>query len=476
MATITDNLILSKSLALIEKTRTSILQIDTSAFPTPSSGTARKMLLDTLDSLADPKFWSPMSPEALLNVLLSMQQMVELLERSSSAHISWPLVSYCDRFCKLIFASSPDVEIFYSVCSDHNYWMESFAYRLKTLLRRVLPPEEIERLLDGRQLYCLQIASVEDENLPLYANLGHEFGHALDWSDTNRLARIVENECFPTLVAIREEMEKTNKHAAARSVPRLGQIVRSLATELFCDQVGALIAGPAFLLSLHEIGWGSSMGSWVVRLIPKDANIKAYPSFAFRLACVRGFIDLPTFRAGMANRTEPLFTSIPELLSHTDEAHDSDTVIVKPESEQDASALRSAMEKQLPALKQALHAVLKRTAAEMLAPLRDLAEFQPCNGNHVVELIRRLLADIVPNIIPNGTLLGERASFSAILNASALHRMRLLSERKTETSARDMHRTIQKLDRLTAKAFEVSYIQGEFKKWEAENRERSKQT
>lgn len=89
--------ILSKSLAVIEKISNELHQLDHWLFPTKSSETARKILLDVLKILQNPHNISPMSPEVLYNRLLSLQKLAEILKQSSIDQISWPLVGYCDN-------------------------------------------------------------------------------------------------------------------------------------------------------------------------------------------------------------------------------------------------------------------------------------------------------------------------------------------------------------------------------------------
>ena len=129
MDTREDSLIFSKSLALIEKTRKRVRQIDSANFPTASSTEAVELLLSSLDSLGNKAFWSAMSPEALYNTLISIQELVVEVEASTSDHISWPLVSYCDHIWKALFPKD-DVRIFYSLTSDHNYTIYPFTNRL----------------------------------------------------------------------------------------------------------------------------------------------------------------------------------------------------------------------------------------------------------------------------------------------------------------------------------------------------------
>jgi len=477
MAIPVDAFVLSKSLALIEKTKRRVTQIDTAVFPTASSDIARKLLSDTLDSLGNRVFWQAMSPEALYNTLIHIQELVEKVEASTSDHISWPLVSYCDHFWNLLLPTG-EVQIFYSVFAVHNYSIGSFTNALRLLLENVLPPTEIDRILGGKQLYCLQIASLEDENLPLYANLGHEFGHALYLDREPQINPIFVAECKDVFNSIGSTLTAKDPRLANRRVNRLGWIFKSIATELFCDLVGSMLAGPAFLLSLHEMGWGTDQNSWTMKLSPKDSRTQAYPSFAFRLSCVIKFMQLDTFVRALQQNLETLpdekdaLKKIPTYLTAIPEGHLADYVSIRPVSEVDAKAIQEAIEKDIPVLKQFLNKFITRCSAEILASFRSQPEFSPVSGEQVFELIRRLDAGIIPNIIPSTVLkerlLGVPASFATILNASALYRMYLLLTREGALGSEEINLQTQRVERLTAKALEVSYIQHDFNSWRAE--------
>ncbi|MBI5386335.1 MAG: hypothetical protein HZA90_16820 [Verrucomicrobia bacterium] len=473
MASQVDALVLSKSLALVEKTKRQVAQIDTAEFPTSSSLVARNLLLAALGSLGNEAHWQAMSPEALYRALIQMQRLVGEVEASTSDRISWPLVSYCDHFWRLLFPSD-DTQIFYSLFEEHNYGIRSFSRRLMLLLETVLPPPEVTRILGGKEIYCLQISSLEDENLPLYANIGHEFGHALYWAKEQQIWSILAAECDAVFKAIRSSLVAQEAGSAGRRASRCAWVIMAIATELFADLVGALIAGPAFLLSLHEMGWGADQNSWSIALSPKDSNTHAYPSFAFRLSCVQGTVRLDAFDRDLRHKFDAmpnekdLLKTIPQHLTGIPVAHQADHISARPVGDGDAKALQQAAEKALPDLKQGLRRFVDRCNKEVLTQFQNHPEFSAVSGEQVFELIRRLDADILPNIIPDGTLLGIPASFGTILNASALFRMHVLSARDGgSVGSKEIHRRVQKVEQLTAKALEVSYVQREFRSWES---------
>jgi|ERR1044071_4546979 hypothetical protein len=471
-----DSLVFSKSLALIQKTRKRVKQVDPDEFPTDSSGLPRDLLLQTLETLGTRSLWPAMSPEALYSSLIHIQDLVEQLEASNSAHISWPLVSYCDHIWKQFF-SNKEAQIFYSVMTEHNYGIGSFSLRLKRLIEKILPPSHVKSILKAENLYCLQMASLEDENLPLYANIGHEFGHAVFLLNSTALLAIVAAECDNVFRAITSDIFKLDPVLGPRRRTKAGCIIRGLATELFCDVIGFLISGPAFILSLHEMAWGVDQASWTAQLTPASAGIRAYPSFRFRLDCLRKLNRVKDFQTeatklfkGLA---KPGLAGMAGYISSISTDHTSDKIQVTAISDldNDSREVETIFGRHFEALKIALQKYVERCWNDFVSQHVKDSQFPAVSAADVFELLRRLENDILPNIIPkNNSLLGEPASFGAILNASAFYRIHALATTDLSAGPDGVYRDVQKVERLTAKALEVSYIQGEFKKWEAANR------
>jgi hypothetical protein len=466
----TNFLVFSKSLALIQKTKKRVAQVDGTEFPTPNSEIARKLLLITLETLADEKLWPAMNPEALYNVLINIQNLVEQIESSNNEHISWPLVSFCDNFWRQLFPKK-DAKIFYSVMKEHNYGIGSFSFRLKSLIEKILPPAEITKILNGENLYCLQLASLEDENLPLYANIGHEFGHAFYWAHANEILTILEDECGAVFRDIVAELSKPDPSLVNKRANKTIWIIASIATELFCDIIGFMISGPAFLLSLHEMMWGIDQGTWSAHLTPIDVNIKAYPSFRFRLHCLYNLDRISSFEkesikvfSGLNKEKIPLMASYLSTIC-TDYSSDRVEITAVNDPDSDRLIIESAILKYFVQLQETLKAFVSRCWNDFITKEMKEKQFPPTSTEDVFELLHRLENDILPNIIPDKTLLGKPASFNAILNASAFYRIYMLSTVNSGLGTDTIYRDIQKVERLTAKAFEVSYIQREFENW-----------
>ena len=456
-----DHLILSKSLALVDKTHKRVRRIDVAAFPTSASSNAKGMIERTLQMLGDPDRWSVMSAEALYRALINLQDFVDRVEASTSDRISWPFVSYCDQLWRRLFPNGTS-EIFYSVFAEHNYGIHSFSYELEQLLIPLLPPDDIKQAVGEKKIFCLQIASLEDENLPLYANIGHEFGHALYWDREENIMGAFDNTVADVFSNIVKQLN--NSESALRCLCAL----RSMATEIFCDMVGALISGPAFMLSLHEMGWGSVQRLWSVGLTAKNKSIRAYPSNDFRIDCVKRSLLFTNYIHEVEKhlRKEGSCPTLTQQSLDFTIGSSMDSLRVSPASDPDAKHIETALLQALPNLRNCFSEFSKDCYSQLLSKERDASVFETISPEEVAKLLARMDADILPNIVPNGTLLGAPASFAAILNAASLFRIMALGLTRSTNGKEAVSHDIQKIERLTAKALEVSYVQKTFREWE----------
>jgi hypothetical protein len=460
-------LILAKSFALIEKTKLRVNQIDSALFPTDSSEGAKKLLDGILKVLSNNARSPSVSPEALYNTLIRLQRFVEEVEASTSEHVSWPLVSYCHQLWRSMFPNE-SAHIFFSVTKEHNYIISRFSGGLRELLKPIISKPEIDNLLGACPLYCLQLASLEEENLPLYAIIGHEFGHALWHANESKLAQILVSEIIALIQLLKGQFLVKEAYSAERRVKRALWIIKSFAVELFCDLVGLLISGPAFLLSLQEMGWGANETRWSGVLLPEPHTV-AYPSFRFRLHCVKSRASLNVYEAEAERSFKRLENAELKKLwnycSTETSDHSGDVLSMSPDSDSDSAVIAEALQGSFAKLKTALEAFVSRCDSEFLEQLKTQPEFAAVQADHVATLLQRLENDVLPNVLPDGSLSGTPAPFSATLNASAIFRIHLLRRPATGADANRAFRDLQKVERLTAKALEVSYIQKEFLKW-----------
>jgi hypothetical protein len=458
--------ILSKSLSLIEKTIVRLRRVDQWEFPTgQASETARQLLVDALLQLREPANLTAIDSAVLYNRLFSLQELAAVVERSSTARISWPLVSYCDLFWKQLFPTSSP-KIFYALTPEHTYSILRFSTKLAKDLNGLLPQNKIDDLVRGRELYCLQLASSEDDNLPLYANIGHEFGHAVyDHHDADIWSSLVAN-ISNVYAQIRGNLIAADPAEAGRRLDIVARVLLKIATELFCDLIGARLMGPAFYLSLYEFSWGQSKTHWIVSLKPND-QVVAYPSFHFRLHSIKKWAMVDDFcdeakKAFVKIKTEEV-RDLAGCLSTVPDKHDDDVVVVGPLGNIDATAIQAALTAHLTDLKQAFEQFLESCNTQVEGWYNIAAPIP--NAGSLAELLMRLEQNILPNIVPDGTLLGTRAEFTEILNASALYRTYLLT--CTDVNNLDeFSRSIGIVERLTAKAFEATLMQMKYKQWQ----------
>ena len=489
-----DDQALSKALALIERTRHRLQQIDSTVFPTDETRIARDLLIESLDRLGAVENWKsrspktnqpPVSPQALYRAIIDLQEFVASVEASNLDRISWPVVSYCRGLWEALFPITADKSphLFYSAQSRHNYSIGSFDAHLGQLLRPVLGSEnEVSSFfgaspLLGAALFCLSIPVVEDQNLPLYANIGHEFGHAFLKNHEIEFDKLWREDFGDFWKETVKRFPAVGERTIAQ---RLTQAFECLAVELFCDRVGAAISGPAFLLSLQEMLWGSDPKLWQVNLRPELSNIAAYPGDAFRIECLseaESLRSLPQFIAdvrrhldqewphqlplGLPGQSAPSDSmNLDAVFATAAEKPDGERVEVVPAGDGHASLFREVFEAVLPELREKLQGFAKRCEKELLSPV--LGNFPPVRAEDVASLLVRLRHDVLPNIVPDGTLRGVPAQFSTILNASAIYRACLLSQRPADDGPATIDRHLQKVERLTAKALEVTYLQHDY--------------
>jgi hypothetical protein len=141
----------------------------------------------------------------------------------------------------------------------------------------------------------------------------------------------------------------------------------------------------------------------------------------------------------------------------------------------DRALLETAIGNHLDELKGGLEKFVERCTSQFPPMVSKIKEFPPVSAKEVFELLRRLEGHILPNIFPDGSLRGTPASFGAVLNAAAIYRICILASAEDVGDPKAIYRAIQMIERLTAKALEVSFIQRDFNAWQL-SRENSVKT
>jgi hypothetical protein len=452
---------LAKALLFLDRLKNRVRQLDSELFPTDASRDVKKLLLTTFDRLAERSNDPRLDPIAFLNVALRLHDFVALLERSSNSLIPWPVVRFCDRIWGELFQSS-NLRVFFSTHPYHNYGIMPYSRNLRQALK---PVARIGPLWqpDG-DILCLLLASLEEDNLPSYANIAHEFGHVAFELHQKHAYRIWKD--ISRSLADKLSMQNSRilpPDDINSRMTKLHEVLWSITEELVADCVASMLLGHSFFLSLTEMSLKAYANVWSAVLSPA---VSAYPSYRFRLETVKERLGFDTFLSAVQAQLNVLISedesnivriAYPEPLTLGQDRFD-----VVPKEHQFEPALQELLHNNLVELT----ACLRLFADQMWDHLKQVVpnHMSDIDPNKIAELVLRLEMDTPPNIIPNGTLLGEPASFLNILTASSLYRLSLL----TAPSPRirdDATATVRKVERLANKAIEVSYVQREYNEW-----------
>ncbi len=457
--------LVAKSRFLIQRFQGRSLSIDEHLFPTAASERARTLLIECLRMLdcASAK-WEP-SPNVLHKQVFRFEEIVQRVERSSSTHISWPVVSFCTRICSDLLSKS-GCEVFFSRGTEHNFGIYDFSDQLDRRLLCVIPKSELSSVKSAN-VYCLLLPSLEEDNIPLYANVAHEFGHiAYKQVETPLIvAWLKASEALNNRIldAIQQLEHKIGPEATERLGERVTAILMVFAQELTADIFAALLVGPSFLLSLSEMAWGFKRGCWNILLTPALQDIRAYPSFDFRNQCLQSIADIRAFCRDVSvevTKLEPaLKLDADALVDMVLADSGQDEVVVQPEADIDATRIANILQPNLSDMQAAITSYVAEAKQEIESAFPEATSVP--SPLEVAHLLVRLHHSIPPNIIPDGTLLGRPAGFATILTAASIYRLYVLAG-LSAIGEEHVTSELDKIHRLTTKAFEVSYVQAEF--------------
>ncbi len=468
-ADVEETAVLKKCLVLLAKMSGRLAQIDRAQFPTDESEAARGLLALGIDNLRTASAQFKPSPYALYRQLLVIQQLLDDVESSSIDYIAWPVVSYINEIWSKLFAGKPH-QVFFTRWAEYNYGIYNFTEALGRALEGLIPSGSLAVPADTA-IYCLRLASIEVDNIPLYANIGHELGHVLFHLRSKEVTaiwgRYSESLAGLILAKLTDNAKQADLFALPTRLQKIRMILDSLVEELTADMVGTLLMGPSFFLSLQEVSWSSTTRDvWTARMFVKPGFASAYPGFNFRLGLVsstagvqEAFKDVEREYA----RLDPsMRMGFPDLGGTSSWADGNDRIEVMPESDVDQRVLQRVLNECLPEAKKAFEG-FAREVLELLAGDVGLPEASAeVVSRNIAQLLVRLAHGIPPNIVPSNApgkeLLGIPAEFSDILQAASLYRMSLLagpSFKADESGARKL----SEIEGLVRKGLEVSYIQ-----------------
>ena len=289
--------------------------------------------------------------------------------------------------------------VFYSVTEDHNYRLYPFTESLVVNLRDVLTESRIKEIIGGRTLYCLELASAEDFNLPLYANIGHELGHAILAENLESFQKHLMSNCEPWFTEAVEQItaRKLESNVKQRAVNAIKNVFQTTAAEMFCDFIATQIMGPAFYLSLYEVSWGQDKAAVHIK-VPTDGAghiisklVYAYPSFNLRLSSVAKWASVAGFFSKAEEmtshlKTDNLRTSIKRLIELS--KHDDTSDYCFTSGRNDESAIVPVIvKKNLKEMKIALASAVTSFKFSSASPRPTFSE--KCIIEDVVSLLKR---------------------------------------------------------------------------------------
>lgn len=429
------------------------------SFPTRQTGTACSFLKETIKAILDSPNLEDKDSVDVHGFVTSVHQIVEWLEESCNGRISWPATYFCDDiWAKLFPSGSP--KLFYVHAPEYNYFVQPFAAAVVHELENVLDETAGDVLEKKYPLWTLASPSIEDRNLPLYANIVHEFGHVLFHDIVSDLEALWAssfesiNAKLAATFGIKPTLDDTRKGQ------RVEYILRALAQEAFSDLLATLVMGPAFYLSLYETLWPSERSVWTADLTETVWDISAHPAPSFRLATIWRKANVETFIRNVLTRvaTDGTDTIAPvirafELPIHTLEPG---RFVAAPEDDIDEPFISKLLTQHVKEIGGSLSQFTD--GVEKLLRGRYTSVIVTINAEDVCSLIERLQNRVTPNIIPNDTLLGRPAGIAEILAAAAAYRLHFLTTRTRPLSQMDVQ-DLDRIERLTAKAIESTFIQ-----------------
>jgi len=286
----------------------------------------------------------------------------------------------------------------------------------------------------------------------MYSIIAHEFGHPLWDLRRGALQGIFYNVFIDTLLEVVQD-------AGASAELLLGSIIHICilaAEECFADLVAAKVMGPAYALSLHEFVWTEDRNTWGVRIVGTGKIARSYPSINYRIRLVAKYsnaerFELEASESFMGSKHAALATCISDA---TREEEPDGTHVAHP-GNHEWDEIAKYFEMFLPKIQRAMDRFCVR--ASNYIDKQYPGGWDQVRASDVAALLSRLDADIPPNIVPNGTLLGRAAPFQTILAASGIFRLGLVKNHADHGNYAVLE--LGKVDRLAAKALEASFVQ-----------------
>lgn len=436
-------------------------KLDEAQFPTPATREARILLKTAINLIIKSIPTNHPSPQVVYKVLVELNTMVMAIERSQCTMVSWPIACCFEKLWKEIRQGNKG-EVFFSLRYNRNYCIKEFSGELTRRLEFIV--EESDRLKLGEiPIYCLSLASCEEDNAPLYSNIAHELGHIICrmYSDKindikkaklGALSKQIENYIDQK---IKPQREKTSRKAIVEA------IIENLINEIVSDVLASILMGHSYLLSLNEMSWSDPGNVWSIGNGGSSGNIDAHPSFSFRISILSSILSFTSEMEKLRKIAEEHktltmfnFEQYTNFLLKTDYTKGKLTILST--SEKEKQFLKELFEAFWTDLLSCITAISKQAFYDYRIILKKVA-FEVGSWNEIYCLMDRLEHDIPPNVIEDHSMLGKRAPFQSIILAASLYRLTLFSRINSENKE-EITKDLVKLDRLASKAIEASFI------------------
>ena len=325
--------------------------------------------------------------------------------------------------------------------------------------------EKRASLLDkdhNSNIWCFCLSSVDENNITTFANIAHEIGHIIFKKEKDDILIIrdqvlqekIDTKFTNRALKLLNEYPK-EKRLYINSVST--QLLFSLIEETCADVVGSILLGPTFLLSLNEFTWDvigrKSENIWFIELEKERLN---YPSIAFRKKCIKSLINYDSFLKGMKEISS--LNKIDEMIDKylKSETTETDRFLIKYDEE-----LEKYLNNFMSEISDAFLLFAHRVYDYIINKYKK--EIEEPDYSKIDDLIKRLSNKIPPNIVNDGTLLGQTANYSEILLSSYLSKIYTFY-RSDGMNLEEKIKDLSIINKLTTKAIECTYMQNEYLK------------
>ena len=235
--------------------------------------------------------------------LAKVAETVALAEKSHVGEFSWAFVHYFAELANKAWTNSPAAALTDGAKTADSDAQKKTAAQVaelnkvhfffssnSSLYNYLVHREKRGNDQGGAKIFNVQFPRAFKESVLLHGLLAHEIGHALIDINRDKWASVIETTFAGSPLKITKSHDLTDEMAAppiaaswVRSwTNQQTQVTRgnigTISEEVFCDVVGLLLIGPAFIFALAQLLWS------VQPIDQGKAQLPSYPPFRVRLA------------------------------------------------------------------------------------------------------------------------------------------------------------------------------------------------